>query len=101
MGGGLSWENPSWDFLSVYFSGFGILGLIAVLLFLIVVTRKSNFGLILVFIIFLITNGNMLSSLNILVVSLLFASGARTLETSSSLRNASLKYFNPLSPREI
>jgi|GEM_PF-4964840 len=68
FGIGLSWDRPSWDFLSIYFSGYGILGGLASLYFLYYFLSRLPFRLRYSYPVFLITNGHLLLTINIFMV---------------------------------
>jgi hypothetical protein len=74
IGNGLSWDAPSWDVLSIFFSGYGLIGLVGILCFLAYVIKGANIGIKTALIIFLFTNGNLLGSLTIFLVALVYAS---------------------------
>ena len=73
FGNGLSWENPSWDLFSIYFSGYGFIGFMAIFYFISKLYSRQSFTIYMSFIIFLLTNGNLLLSLNIFIMSLIFS----------------------------
>ena len=72
-GNGLHWNTPSWDIVSVYFSGYGLIGLVTTLCFVIFVIQRTSVALAIPFLLFLMTNGNLLGSLNIFFISFLYA----------------------------
>jgi hypothetical protein len=88
IGNGLSWDAPTWDFVSVYFSGYGILGLSAVFCLLIFILWRANFSLMMLSIVFLTTNGNLLVSLNIYLLSFIYAQKYNQFYDLFSLRNS-------------
>lgn len=67
-GVGLSWDKPSWDFLSIFFSGYGFLGGFASLFFVILVMSKLVMSLRIIWPSYLLTNGHLLLSLNIFYI---------------------------------
>jgi hypothetical protein len=72
LGRGLSWESPTWDVVSIYFSGFGFWGLLAVLSYLYFIMKSSLKPFTILLVVFLCTNGNLLSALNIFLISIIF-----------------------------
>jgi hypothetical protein len=73
IGNGLYWDTPSWDVISIYFSGYGLIGLAAILCFMFFIFRRANIALIIMYILFSLTNGNLLVTLNIFLISFLYA----------------------------
>ena len=71
FGRGLTWSNPSWDIYSIYLSGFGIIGLVPIIILLIFIYLKSNF-LFPLFLISTLVNGNLLISINIFLICIIF-----------------------------
>ena len=72
FGKGMSWEAISFDFISVYFYSFGFIGFIFILiyLFFINILNRSIFSI--TFLLNLLSNGVLHSSINILFLSFLF-----------------------------
>jgi hypothetical protein len=71
FGKGLSWDSPTWDIFSVYLSGFGIFGFITIIFLIIICYKKSPF-LFPLFILAVLINGNLLVSINIFLIAILF-----------------------------
>ena len=68
FGNGLSWSKPSWDFISIYFSGFGLIGGLGALSFILYFLAKLPFYLRLSSLSFLFTNGHLLIPLNMFMI---------------------------------
>ena len=88
IGNGLSWDAPTWDFVSVYFSGYGFLGLTAVFCFVTFILYRANAPLVMLSIVFLTTNGNLLVSLNVYLLSFILAQKYNQFYDLFSLRNS-------------
>jgi hypothetical protein len=71
FGNGLSWDRPTWDIFSIYFSGFGIFGFLTIIFFIIICYKKSPF-LFPFFISTVLINGNLLVSINIFLIAIIF-----------------------------
>lgn len=71
LGRGLSWEAISFDLISVYFYGFGFLGLLFVLIFLFFLVYLKFSILSFLFLINLLSNGVLHLSLNIFFVGMI------------------------------
>lgn len=68
-GYGLAWSNPvSWDVISVYYYGFGIFGLMAVLISLLYFTLETKNILIFFFLLFILVNGNLQLAINFIFI---------------------------------
>jgi hypothetical protein len=72
-GNGLSWDDPTWDFISVYLTGYGLIGLLVFVIFVYSVVHSVSPPLLIALFIFMITNGNILVSMNILMLSFMYA----------------------------
>jgi hypothetical protein len=68
FGNGLSWDRPSWDFISIFFSGYGLIGLLAALSFIFYFLSKLPYYLRLSALAFLFTNGHLLLPLNMFMI---------------------------------
>lgn len=60
----------SWDFLSVNFYGFGMLGLVAIIIVSSFIFRRSSWPLIILYFLFIISNGTFSASTNLLILTL-------------------------------
>jgi hypothetical protein len=67
-GYGLDWKVVSHDVISVYYYGFGLFGLLVILLFLIYISIKTRNMITLIWILFLMTNAVLMVTMNIILI---------------------------------
>ena len=79
-GFGLDWSNVSFDIISIYYYGFGLFGLLAVLTFIFYLFLSTGNIITLLFMLFILTNGNFLISLNIILIGFCFYIGLKANE---------------------
>jgi hypothetical protein len=87
FGNGLSWSRPSWDFISIYFSGFGLIGGLAALSFIFYFLAKLPYYLRLSSLVFLFTNGHFLIPLNMFMIFYALSNESSRPTTPSSTRD--------------
>ncbi|WP_294962746.1 hypothetical protein, partial [Sulfurimonas sp.] len=68
----LSWKTPSWDIISIYFYAFGFIGIVIILIFLFYFAYSTYNILSVVFLLYIVTNASLVSSLNILIIVISF-----------------------------
>lgn len=73
LGNVLTWDSPSWDIFSIYFTGYGLFGLLAIINFVFKLYSKNSLIIYFPFLLFLFTNGNLLGALNIYIMCLIFS----------------------------
>lgn len=76
IGLGLNWKVVSHDIISVYYYGFGLIGLVCILLFIVYVTFRTRNIVIFIFLLFIMTNATLLVSTNIILISFAFYIGS-------------------------
>jgi hypothetical protein len=69
-GYGLDWKVVSHDVISVYYYGFGLFGLLVILLFLIYVSLETKNIITLVWLLFLLTNATLMITMNIVLIGM-------------------------------
>lgn len=85
-GYGLDWKVVSHDVISVYYYGFGLFGLLAILLFLTYVSIKNRNIITFIFILFLMTNASLLVTMNIILIGFSAYLGSKI--NSTRIKNA-------------
>lgn len=74
FGRGLSWDSPTWDVLSIYFTGYGLFGFFVIVVSLIAIFLYFPISLVVPYFVYSLTNGLFLGSLNILILIYFIAS---------------------------
>jgi hypothetical protein len=73
LGYGNTWSVVSWDFISVYLYGYGILGFLAILIYFFAIVKKMNLITAIPFVALLVSNGNILATIIIFAITFPYA----------------------------
>jgi hypothetical protein len=80
IGSGLSWNNPTHDFISLYLRGFGLLGVIALIVYIGSILSMVKLQLALAVCAVLMINGHLSTAINIILLSFCWLLSQRKLD---------------------